>query len=86
MDLASSFPAPGDALPFVREGGEQRSGPAHLIAIVEVVNVVIVEVHGFLYQAQTQREGVKIDVALGVIHGSGNVMESFNACGHGVPS
>ncbi len=83
-DLAGALSAGGYTLPFVREGGEQGSRLTGPVSIVEVIDVVVVEVDGFLYQPESQRGGVEIDVRLGVIDGGGDVVESLNGGMHRV--
>jgi undecaprenyl-diphosphatase len=49
-----------------------------------MVDVVVVEVDGFLYQPEAQGPGVEIDVRLSVIHSGSDVVESEYARWHGV--
>src|SRR5688572_24174524 len=67
---------------FVGKRRPDRSRCAALVAVVEVINVMIVEVDGLLHQPQTQYLEAEVQVALGVIHGGGHMVQAKNRMIH----
>src|SRR5688500_19362707 len=67
---------------FVGKRRPDRSRCAALVAVIEVINVMIVEVDGLLHQPQTQYLEAEVQVALGVIHGGGHMVQAKNRMIH----
>jgi hypothetical protein len=64
------------------EEGQDRTGLAGLVAVVEVIGAGVVEVDGLLDQAQPENAGVKVEVALGRAGDGGHVMDAvLDHCG-----
>ena len=61
LGLADAEPARRGMLP--REEGQDRAGPARLVAVIEVVGAGIVEVDGLLDEPKAERAGVEVEVA-----------------------
>src|SRR6267143_694890 len=64
------------------EEGHDASRSAHLIAVVEMVCLRIVEIHGALDEPEAEQPHVEVEVALGVARDRGDVMDAEHA-GHG---
>ena len=79
-------PAPlvptGTPRALVGKRGPDRSGVADLVAIVEVVDEVIVEVHGLLHETQTERVDAEVEVGLRVVDRRGDVVQAENRRAH----
>src|SRR5260370_2525937 len=78
-DLSSPV-APGSG---AGPGAEGHDTPrrAHVIAVVEMVSLRIVEVHGALDEPEAEQPDVEVEVALGVARDRGDVMNAEHA-GH----
>src|SRR5262249_2611451 len=75
-DLARTLAAHRHAAPPIRKGRPDRAGRAVLVAVIEVVDVVIVEVDRFLHQAQAQRVQTEIQIFLCAVDGGRDVMKA----------
>ena len=74
LGLADTAAACRCAVP--REEGEDCTGMAGLVAIIEVIGAGIVEIDGLLDEAETERPGVKVEVSPGVTCNGGDMMDA----------
>src|SRR5205814_445352 len=63
---------------LVGERRPDRAGGAALVAVVEVIDVVVVEVDGLLDETQAERHQTKIQIVLRIVDGGGDVVETEN--------
>src|SRR5690606_18589155 len=68
------------------EEGQQCSGFAGLVAVVQVVCARIVEVHGGLHQPQPESAQIEVDVALWITTDRGDVVQATGLKRHGSSS
>ena len=81
-DLTGAMPAGGHAAATVRERRPDRAGRPNLGAVIEVIDVVVVEVDGLLDQAKAQRRPEEIQVGLGRVDRRGHVVQSQHRVVH----
>src|SRR5262245_34565243 len=67
---------------FIGEGGPEGTGPARLVSIIEVIDVVIVEVDRTLDQSQAQGAAGEVNIRLCLGDRGGDVMETENGGTH----
>jgi len=82
-DLPGSLASNRNSLPFVGEGRKEGAGRPDVVAIIEMKDVAIVEVDGFLDQSEPQQSSVEIQILLGIVHRCRNVMKTLNEPIHG---
>ncbi len=51
---------------------------ADLIAVIEMIDEVVIEVDGLLHKPKAEGTGAEVEILLCVIHGGGDVMEAEN--------
>src|SRR5262245_34249295 len=81
-NLARTFFAFSDTLAGVRECRPERAWRPPFVAVVEVVDLVIVEVHRLLDESQSEHVQTEVEVLLGVAHSGGDVMKAENGIRH----
>ena len=77
-DLADALPADRHAAILIGERRPERARRAPLVAVVEVVDVMVVEVDGLLDQAQTEQPDAEVEVVLRGVDGRGDVVQAEN--------
>ena len=85
-DVVTTWPAPfhadAHAAALVRERRPDRAGRAAFGAVVEVVDVVVVEVDGLLDEPQAEQIEAEIQIGLRVVDRRRDVMQTENRVGH----
>ena len=75
-DLAGALGADAHAIARVRKRRPDRARRAELVAVIEVVDVVVVEVDGLLDQPQAKQLDAEVEIGLRLVHGRGDVMQA----------
>ena len=82
-DVVTTWPAPfapdADAVALVRERRPDGAGRAALVAVIEVIDVVVVEVDGLLDEPHAEQLDAEIQIGLGVVDGRRDVMQAENS-------
>ena len=77
-DLSGALDARRDAAALVRKRRPDRARRTALVAVVEVIDAVIVEVHGLLHEPKPERVEAEIEIGLRVVDGGGDVVQPEN--------
>ena len=80
--LARAFHADANTVSFVRKRRPDGARVASLVAVIEVIDVVVVEIDRFLHQPQTELLQTEIEIGLRVVDGGSDVMETENPRRH----
>jgi hypothetical protein len=75
-NLPLAMPSWRDIPSFIGEGGPDGSGRAPLVAVIEVIDVVIIEIHRLLEEAESQEIAIKLEINSGVIDGGGDMVQT----------
>ena len=81
-DLPGAVRADAHAHLLVWERGHDRSRRARLVPVIEVVHVVVVEIHRLLDEPLAQDPGIEVEVRLGFGDRGGDVVEAADRLVH----
>src|SRR5690349_23393463 len=82
-DLSLAVATWGNAPAGIGKGCPESARSSPLVTIVEVVHVMVVEVHRLLHETKSQQVGVEVEVGLGLVHGGSDVMQAKDGMLHG---